>query len=1001
MKYLENPEIFQINRLEAHSDHKYYSSVLELDSNNMSFRKSLNGMWKFSYAKNLDLRIKNFYEKNYDSDSWDSIMVPGHIQLQGYDSPHYVNTMYPWDGHENILPPNVPKEFNPVGSYVKSFDVPKDWNKDRVFISFQGVESAFNLWVNGEFVGYSEDSFTPSEFDISKYLVEGENKLAVEVIKWCSGSWLEDQDFWRLSGIFRDVYLYSFGEVHIKDIFVKTELSENFDESNLLVELELENPRNEEVELLFELYDKNNQLKSKSEGIKGLSKLKLETNVENIKLWSAEDPYLYQMYIYVYDKNGNLLEVVPQKVGFRKFEMKNKIMHINGKRIVFKGVNRHEFNCYNGRAVKEEDMLWDIKFLKQNNLNSVRTSHYPNTSRWYELCDEYGIYLIDEANIESHGSWQKMGACKPDWTVPGNKPEWLDLVLDRAKSMVERDKNHPSILIWSCGNESHGGENLFKMSEYFRERDSSRLVHYEGVFWDRSYNDTSDMESRMYAKVADIEIYLNDNPSKPFINCEYTHSMGNSNGNMHKYTELENKYPMYQGGFIWDYIDQAIMTKDRYGKEFLAYGGDFGDQPTDFHFCGNGIVFADRTPTPKIQEVKQLFSDFKLYPNDNGVLIKNESLFTNCSEFDLKYIIKRDGKEIYSNKTTVNVEPLTEKQIDLCLPKYTEMGEYILEVSFVLKNETIWGEKNHEICFGQYVYEIQGETELAKDKKIFIENSDINLGVKGKNFHIIFSKNYGFMVSVKYNDKQFLKFPPMPNFWRAQTDNDRGNKMPQRYGQWKIASLYPKYMNFEVIEEIDRATIVYTYDLCTTPQAFCRVAYTVDSHGKIIVKMSYDGVEGLSEMPAFGMGIKIPAEYENVKWYGNGPDENHSDRKHGARLGIFENKVKDNMTQYLMPQECGNKTDVRWFSISDNQGMGLKISAKTPFEFSALPHTSHEIENANHHFELPNIHNTVLTINKTQMGVGGDDSWAAPVHDEYLIPSDKKIEFEFEIEFSV
>ena len=1001
MKYLENPEIFQINRLEAHSDHKYYSSVLELDSNNMSFRKSLNGMWKFSYAKNLDLRIKNFYEKNYDSDSWDSIMVPGHIQLQGYDSPHYVNTMYPWDGHENILPPNVPKEFNPVGSYVKSFDVPKDWNKDRVFISFQGVESAFNLWVNGEFVGYSEDSFTPSEFDISKYLVEGENKLAVEVIKWCSGSWLEDQDFWRLSGIFRDVYLYSFGEVHIKDIFVKTELSENFDESNLLVELELENPRNEEVELLFELYDKNNQLKSKSEGIKGLSKLKLETNVENIKLWSAEDPYLYQMYIYVYDKNGNLLEVVPQKVGFRKFEMKNKIMHINGKRIVFKGVNRHEFNCYNGRAVKEEDMLWDIKFLKQNNLNSVRTSHYPNTSRWYELCDEYGIYLIDEANIESHGSWQKMGACKPDWTVPGNKPEWLDLVLDRAKSMVERDKNHPSILIWSCGNESHGGENLFKMSEYFRERDSSRLVHYEGVFWDRSYNDTSDMESRMYAKVADIEIYLNDNPSKPFINCEYTHSMGNSNGNMHKYTELENKYPMYQGGFIWDYIDQAIMTKDRYGKEFLAYGGDFGDQPTDFHFCGNGIVFADRTPTPKIQEVKQLFSDFKLYPNDNGVLIKNESLFTNCSEFDLKYIIKRDGKEIYSNKTTVNVEPLTEKQIDLCLPKYTEMGEYILEVSFVLKNETIWGEKNHEICFGQYVYEIQGETELVKDKKIFIENSDINLGVKGKNFHIIFSKNYGFMVSVKYNDKQFLKFPPMPNFWRAQTDNDRGNKMPQRYGQWKIASLYPKYINFEVIEEIDRATIVYTYDLCTTPQAFCRVAYTVDSHGKIIVKMSYDGVEGLSEMPAFGMGIKIPAEYENVKWYGNGPDENHSDRKHGARLGIFENKVKDNMTPYLMPQECGNKTDVRWFSISDNQGMGLKISAKTPFEFSALPHTSHEIENANHHFELPNIHNTVLTINKTQMGVGGDDSWAAPVHDEYLIPSDKKIEFEFEIEFSV
>lgn len=1000
MDYLTKPEIFQINRLEAHSDHKYYESVEELKKEQMKFRESLNGTWKFNFAKNLELRVKDFYKDDYDCSGWGNIVVPGHIQLQGYDAPHYVNTMYPWDGHEYILPPELPKAYNPVGSYIRTFEVPKAWNKERVFISFQGVESAFNLWINGKFVGYSEDSFTPSEFDISQYLKEGENKIAVEVIKWCSGSWLEDQDFWRLSGIFRDVYLYSCPEVHLQDVFVKTELDEEYKNSELLLEIKLNKKEEKEVEVTFELFDKNGKLiVEKSNGKSTKKEFTLSEKVNNVNLWSAENPYLYTLYIYIKDSQGNLIEVIPQKVGFRKFEMKNKIMHINGKRIVFKGVNRHEFNCYHGRAVKEEDMLWDIKFLKQNNLNSVRTSHYPNNSRWYELCDEYGIYLIDEANIESHGSWQKMGIPKPDWVVPGDNLEWLPLVLDRAKSMVERDKNHPSILIWSCGNEAFGGEVLYKMSEWYRERDKSRLVHYEGIFWDRRYNDTSDMESRMYAKVHEIEEFLNNNPTKPFISCEYTHSMGNSNGNMHKYTELETKYPMYQGGFIWDYIDQGIMTKDRYGKEFLAYGGDFGDQPTDYHFVGNGIVFADRTPTPKIQEVRHLFCDFKLHPTKEGVLIKNESLFTNTDKYDLVYSVKKDGKEIFLAKTIASVEPLSEKFIALDLPSYDEMGEYTIETNLILRDETIWAEKNHEICFGQFVYKVEGIIEEKAPRKVFIENSDVNLGVIGKDFHIIFSKSAGSLVSIKYGDKQLIKFPPMPNFWRGQIDNDRGNKMPQRYGQWKIASMFPRYINHEVTKEVDKATIVYTYDLCTTPKALCKVAYTVDSFGKITVKMTYDGVEGLSEMPAFGMTMKIPADYENVKWYGNGPFENHIDRKHGAKLGIFKNKVKDNMTPYLMPQESGNKTEVRWATVTDNQGFGLKISGKIPFEFGALPYTSHEIDNANHHFELPNIHNTVLTINKVQMGVGGDDSWGAPTHDEYLIPSNEKMEFEFVMEF--
>ena len=472
MELLTNSEIFQINRMEAHSDHKYFSSLEEMTIGKMNFRKSLNGTWKFSFAKNLHSRIKEFYEEDYDYSGWGNITVPGHIQLQGYDAPHYVNTMYPWDGHENILPPQVPSEYNPVGSYIRTFEVPKNWDKNRVFVSFQGVESAFNLWVNGKFVGYSEDTFTPSEFDISPYLVEGENKIAVEVIKWCSGSWIEDQDFWRLSGIFRDVYLFSYPQVHINDIFVKTELDNEYKNSNLSLEIKLNNKASKEIEIYFELFDKENKLVTSSAiNRTNENECYLSKEVSNVNLWSAENPYLYKLVVYV-KENNQIIEVIPQTVGFRKFEMINKVMHINGKRIVFKGVNRHEFNCYHGRSVKEEDMLWDIKFLKQHNLNSVRTSHYPNNSRWYELCDQYGIYLIDEANLESHGSWQKMGQCKPDWVIPGDKPEWCEVVLDRAKSMVERDKNHPSILIWSCGNEASGGENIYKMSEYFRTRDN-------------------------------------------------------------------------------------------------------------------------------------------------------------------------------------------------------------------------------------------------------------------------------------------------------------------------------------------------------------------------------------------------------------------------------------------------------------------------------------------------------------------------------------------------
>lgn len=1004
MERLTNPEVFQMNRLKAHSDHKYYRSIQDAQTGNESHRYSLNGKWQFSYAKNLQSRIVDFYKLEYDASDWDTIQVPGHIQLQGYDKPHYVNTMYPWDGHRAILPPQIPTDFNPVGSYIKSFVVPQDWKKDKknapVFISFQGVESAFSIWVNGEFVGYSEDSFTPAEFDITTFLKGGENKLAVEVYKWCSGSWLEDQDFWRMSGIFREVYLYTVPEVHVYDMFIKTDLDSHYENAVLTNEIELNYQMPKEVKVGMELLDKEGNVVAVSEEVTTVEKmLHFKMPVEKPALWSAEKPNLYHLHVLIKDAvTEELIEIVHQKVGFRKFELINKIMHLNGKRIVFKGVNRHEFSCYHGRAVTKEEMLWDIHFLKQHNFNAVRTSHYPNASYWYDLCDEYGIYLIDEANLESHGTWQTVKPLNPDIIVPGNRPEWLENILDRAKSMQERDKNHPSVLIWSCGNESYGGKDIYEMSELFRKRDNTRLVHYESTYNDRTYNDTSDIESRMYPPMEQILEYLDHNPQKPYLLCEYTHAMGNSNGAMHKYIALEEQYPMYQGGFIWDYIDQGIMTKDRYGKTYLAFGGDFGDRPTDYNFCVNGLVYADRKKSPKMQEVKFLYQDFKLAPTENTVHIKNQSLFTNTNQYTLQYNVRKEGQIIEEGTMTADVAAGTEKVIELPVKVQTVQGEYTVDVILLLKEDIKWAKAGHEVAFGQYIYEVKGEREKEVPTKVQVEDSDMNVGVRGKGFHMIFSRTRGSMVSLKYAGKEYIESLPMPNFWRAITDNDRGNNMAGRHAQWKIASLYAKHTSLELEEHDEYATITFNYDLQTTPKAFCKVAYTVYGNGKIKVNMSSEVDQDLSAMPAYGLTFKIPADYENFQWYGNGPEETYVDRQHGARLGVFQNKVVDNLSEYVIPQECGNKTAVRWAKIMDNQGEGLKISSEKPFEISVLPYNAHELENAYHHNHLPPVYHTVLTINKTQMGVGGDDSWGAKTHEEYCLPKQIPLEFEFMIE---
>lgn len=995
LTWLEDPEVFAVNRKEAHSDHVYYENTEEMVLGaDMPLRQSLNGTWYFSYAKNPTVRVKDFYKKDFDCRMFDSIEVPGHIQTQGYDRCQYINTMYPWDGTEYLRPPMVSKEYNPVGSYVKYFVLEKNLQDKPVFVSFQGVETAFYVWLNGVFIGYSEDSFTPAEFELTPYLQDGENKLAVEVYKRSSASWLEDQDFWRFSGIFRDVYLYAVPKTHIEDLSVKGTLDNSYKNGKLYLKLKISGHTdcavkavllNAEEKIVFE------------KNIKGNSICEISGEVENVHAWSAEDPYLYQLYLYVEDQKGNLIEAVPELVGFRTFEMIDKVMHINGKRIVFKGVNRHEFNVRRGRSIKKEDMLWDIEFMKQHNINAVRTSHYPNESLWYRLCDIYGIYLIDETNLESHGSWQKMGECEPSWNVPGSRPEWKEAVLDRAKSMFERDKNHPSILIWSCGNESYAGTCIEAMSDYFHEKDDTRLVHYEGVFWNREFDHISDMESRMYAKPAEIEAFLSNDPKKPYISCEYMHAMGNSCGGMKLYTDLESKYELYQGGFIWDYIDQSMLRKNEQGEEVFAYGGDYDDRATDYEFCTNGIVYADRKISPKAQEVKQLYANVKLTPDENGVLIKNENLFISTEAYTLVYRMMLDGYPVFESMRNVVVQAQEEQYVKLDYPNIDEPGEYTYEVAMELTEDTIWADAGHEICFGQFVKKVTEEEEQTT-KKMQVIYGDVNIGVKGEGFLAMFSKSEGGLASLQYDGTEYITRAPKTSYWRACTDNDRGAKQGFDRSMWLTAGLYQKVIDVKVEELEEQVRITFEYELPTIPKAYSTISYVMSGDGVVHVHLLYKGTEGLPEIPAFGMDFKLKERYHNFEYYGYGPEENYVDRMEGARLGIFEGTAEENLSNYLIPQECGNRVGTRWLKVTDEYGRGLQFTCEEiPFESSVLPYSAYELENALHQEELPKIHYTWVRILAKQMGVGGDDSWGAPVHEQYRIPSDKNLEIAFHV----
>ena len=1039
MEKLADPTFFQENRLPAHSDHGFYADVVEMAREESTFRRTLNGLWKFHFAKNLSLRPAGFEAMDYDCRSWDTIRVPAHLQMEGYGAPQYTNQTYPWDGHEAVTPGNIPERENPVASYVKYFVVPEDW--DNAYISFQGAESALVVWLNGHYVGYSEDSFTPADFDLTPYLVAGENKLAVEVIRFSSGSWIEDQDFWRFCGLFREVVLYTKPAVHVEDVWVKAIPENDYHDGRLSLDLKWNNAAAKKV--VYELLDPAGQQVLREEvAADGLSG-HFEAEVSEVQLWSAEHPSLYQLVLSVYDAAGHLQEVIPQAVGFREFRLDGNIMKLNGKRIVFKGTNRHEFDCYRGRAMDPASFEQDILTMKRHNINALRCSHYPNSSYIYALCDRYGLYVIDETNLETHGTWQKNGVLARDEnTLPNDHDEWQEIILDRAKSMLERDKNHASILIWSCGNESCGGKDIFQMSEYFRQTDPSRLVHYESIFWDRRYNATSDMESQMYTKVADIQKFLAEHRDKPFICCEYTHSMGNSNGGMHKYTELTETEPLYQGGFIWDFVDQAIWHRDRYGKEAMAYGGDMGDRPSDYNFSGDGILFADRSLTTKLQDVKFNYQNFTLTVDAEQLTIQNKSLFTDAAEYELHLELALEGRKVWQQTMAApSVAPGAEGTVKLDFLPLTDAGEEVLTASLRLKEDTAWAERGFEVAFGQGVWTVD-ELELPEtdealestdfgkasrvqqyvpnaglhtymDQPLHIVQGDITLGIQGEGFEILFSSAQGNLVSYKYDGVELVEEMPKPSFWRAPVDNDYGSRRDFAVAQWKLASLYRRCVKKEMKQEAGewqtfnwlgqlgikeyearQISVRFTYELATQPVSACTVTYTVCKDGSIKTELDYEQTEGLPEIPDFAMLFTLPADYDQIRFYGYGPLDNYVDRQQGAKLGIYETTAQAEVEPYLLPQECGNHGGIRWFEVTDRRGRGLRLSGGEPFEASALPYSAHDLENARHSYDLPAVHHTYLRASLGQCGVGGDDTWGAPVLDEYRVKNES-MHFEF------
>ena len=1006
-EWYASPETTNINHVPAHACSVSYADhecALIGDAQASPYYKSLNGAWKFDLVKNPEARRVDFAAIDYASCEWPSIPVPSAWQLHTADIPQYINVRYPWvDSQPDLLPPYAPTKNNPIGYYVTSFDLPDGWATRNTQLRFEGVESCFYVWLNGTFVGMSKDSFTPSEFDITSCCQPTNNTLAVEVFRWCDHSWLEDQDFWRLSGIFRDVALYSVPSTAISDLCVKGALDDNYEHGTLNATLEIKRALTVASEQLylevqvyqgseFPLYDPpyNIPVAVADDNI-----CHFEDFIPVPLQWSAEQPHLYRCVFTLKDIHGAALDIRSANVGFRRIEITDGILKLNGRRLVLKGVNRHEWNERTARTVTREDMLADILLMKQYNINAVRTSHYPNHPDWYDLCDKYGIYVIDEANLETHGSWQIGQTCELPTTIPGSKPEWTKAVCERATAMVERDKNHPSIIMWSLGNESWGGANFAAMRQAILKLDNSRPIHYEGVFHDRAHSFVSDVESQMYTTPDLVQTFSEGD--KPFILCEYSHAMGNSCGNLDEYTQLFDQHPRIQGGFIWDWIDQGLIKKTNAGEQ-LTYGGDWGDTPNDGDFCGNGLLFSDRTPTPKLMQVKKSYQNIKfhLIDNRNGIVeVTNNMMFTNTLNYDFFWKILDKGVEYISGRFAPDIAPGNSRTVYLNWqwPVFDHSTEYILEISARLRRDNSWASSGHEIAWEQFDIFSNVAAQQSTTPAV-VTARDNCLTFTGADYCYTIDTVSGQHLELTTNTQSLFGNPAAVSFWRAPTDNDNGYKLADRCAIWKAAS---EGWVLRSCNRLSECEVVLEY---THPQLNSSILSTqlhFDNDG-IDCSYSLSADASLPEIPAFMLEIHLAATCDEFVYLGRGPQDNYADRKSGYKVGIYQSSPQVEFVPYLRPQECGNHCNVRCVELSGPSSSFRLQNFSDPFEFSCLPWSPQEIENADHVYKLPKSDKTVLRIGM-QRGVGGDDSWGAPVHAEYTLPSGKEYRISFRLTF--
>lgn len=992
----ENPKMIGQNKKPAHVTLVPYANIqqaLEGKRTKSPYFKLLNGIWKFNWVKNPGDRPKEFYKEDFDVNKWDDISVPGNWQMKGYGIPIYTNVKEPWSV-ERTNPPHIPHDYNPVGSYRREFTIPHDWKEREVFLAFEGVKSAFYVWVNGERVGYSQGSMTPAEFNITPYIHIGSNILAVEVYRWSDGSYLEDQDMWRFSGIYRDVYLFSIPKVHIRDFLAWTDLDNNYENAMLRIGTKVRNYSESNSGIHYvevSLFDANNKpvfaepipesvMVEKGEE----ATLELDKKVINPKKWSAEYPYLYTLVLTLKNQYGKVIEVESDKIGFREVEIKDGQILVNGVPILIKGVNRHEHDPDYGRIVPLERMIQDIKLMKQFNINAVRTSHYPDDPKWLALCDEYGIYIHSDANIESHAFWGKFA----------NDPEWKASFMDRCIRMVERDKNHPCVIIWSLGNEAGFGPNHIAMAEWVHQNDPTRPVTYRNV----KDPQVTDIANACYPSISSlIEIGEDQKDKRPFIMEEYAHSMGNSTGNLQDYWDVIEKYKRLRGGYIWEWVDQGIRQKVGEDEEWFAYGGDFGDHPNDGNFCINGLVFPDRRIKPALWEVKKVYQPIKVKPVDliaGKVQIINKYHFTNLSELNVSWKLLEDDKVLQEGiLTKIDIAPQESKIVTIPFGKLelTSGAEYWLELSFTLPQATSWAPEGHEVAWEQFNVPFKVAAgiavDIAKMPKLRLKQSGSESVVEGSDFDLVFSKREGTIISFKYNGKELVKNGPVPHFWRAPIDNDVGNGMPYRLGIWRSAGRDRQIKEVTVKKIKPQIVQIKVRAVLPPGESRYETVYTVYGSGDVVVSNRFTPGCKLPGLPRFGMQMAIPGEFNTFLWYGRGPHENYWDRKTGAAIRVYEGTVSGQYVPYIMPQENGYKTDVRWAALMNNEGIGLLAVGMPLLSVSAHNFTTEDLERAKHTYELRVRDYIMLNLDYKQMGVGGDDSWGAQTHPEYRLPA--------------